>query len=134
MHSRCRSIQTGTLRHFAGEGARPTWALQRKRPHSFLNVAFIYAGDDLRSRLCGAGALAREKTGTIGPAGLNLRRFAGVSESPQETSREPAAEILSGAQWSQRIGPHLLADSRNRDFGASAVFLSRMRADVFVSH
>ena len=39
---------------------------KRKRPHSFLNVAFIYAGNDLRSHTLGACS-------TIGPAGLNFR-------------------------------------------------------------
>jgi hypothetical protein len=39
---------------------------QRKRPHSSLNVAFIYAGNDLRSHTLGACS-------TIGPAGLNFR-------------------------------------------------------------
>ena len=38
----------------------------RKRPRSFLNVAFIYAGNDLRSHTLGACS-------TIGPAGLNFR-------------------------------------------------------------
>src|SRR5208337_5625186 len=84
----------------------------RKRPRSFLNVAFIYAGNDLLSHTLGACS-------TIGPAGLNfrvrdgngwnprgkitdkLRRLAGVSRSrvparlSPERSRRAAAEILS---------------------------------------
>jgi hypothetical protein len=36
-------------RQLAGEDARPTHPSKRKRPHSFLNAAFIYAGNDLLS-------------------------------------------------------------------------------------
>jgi hypothetical protein len=62
--------------------------VQRKRPRSFLNVAFIYAGNDLLSHTLGACS-------TIGPAGLNLRRLAGVNEPPIGGDWEPAAEVLS---------------------------------------
>src|SRR6202167_3492192 len=78
----------------------------RKRPHSFLNVAFINAGNDLRSHTLGACS-------TIGPAGLNFRvrdgngwnprgkitdksrRLAGLNEPRKGGDCEPAAEILS---------------------------------------
>src|SRR5207237_10898966 len=36
-------------RPFVGGGARPASTSKRKRPRSFLNVAFIYAGNDLLS-------------------------------------------------------------------------------------
>jgi len=45
---------------------------KRKRLPTSLLVAFIYAGNDLRSHTLGACS-------TIGPAGLNLRRLEGVS-------------------------------------------------------
>jgi hypothetical protein len=60
---------------------------KRKRPIRFLRLAFIYAGNDLRSHTLGACS-------TIGPAGLNLRRLEGVRE-PLFGDREPSAEILS---------------------------------------
>jgi len=54
------------LHTLAGEGPPYTIGAKRKRPHSFLNVAFINAGNDLRSHTLGACS-------TIGPAGLNFR-------------------------------------------------------------
>jgi hypothetical protein len=79
---------------------------KRKRLPTFLLVAFIYAGNDLRSHTLGACS-------TIGPAGLNfrvrdgngwiprgkitdkLRRLAGVNAAAKGGKWEPAAEILS---------------------------------------
>ena len=49
---------------------------QRKRPRSFLNVAFIYAGNDLLSHTLGACS-------TIGPAGLNFRVRDGNGWNPR---------------------------------------------------
>jgi hypothetical protein len=67
---------------------------QRQRPHSSLNGAFIYAGNNLSlpraqpksfpHTLACTGAPNTPASGvvesTIGPAGLNLRRLEGVSE------------------------------------------------------
>jgi hypothetical protein len=50
----------------AGEGARPTFQRKRKRLPTFLLVAFINAGNDLRSHTLGACS-------TIGPAVLTSR-------------------------------------------------------------
>ena len=90
----------------AGARAAPAHLRKRKRLHSFLNVAFINAGNDLRSHTLGACS-------TIGPAGLNFRvrdgngwiprgkitdnsrRLAGVNAAAVSGKWEPAAEILS---------------------------------------
>jgi hypothetical protein len=87
---------------------------QRKRPPTFLLVAFIYAGNDLLSHTLGACS-------TIGPAGLNfrvrdgngwiprgkitdnLRRFAGLEARREIPSalRERISSANSLSLWRQ---------------------------------
>ena len=99
---------------------------ERKRPRSVKNVAFINAGNDLRSHTLDACS-------TIGPAGLNfrvrdgngwiprgkitdkLRRLASVNEPPSGGEWEPAAEILRLRLLQRRISTPNFA----RRFGCS---------------
>ncbi len=62
---------------------------QRKRPRSFLNVAFI---------LCRQLPTLPHTfaCSTIGPAGLNLRRFAGVSEAEARSRNPERSRGISG--------------------------------------